>query len=234
MDGWHGNSAYVVTGAIDHVLGASLAPDYVGVTDLLTLWAPDDYATDTAVRPAGIDAATGERYREEMAFEVAYAQRRRELEARARLLSRRGVRRIFVVFVKEGTVEEWSRATESWQALDADGAIEDRCLSAPLAVRGLLAAAAADLAVTRALIARRNAAIEEHAEAREARGYRRGYLEAQRKTLQLALAQRGLAPDAQQLARVDACEDPELLDRWLGRAFTATHAHEIFPGRDDG
>jgi hypothetical protein len=215
---------------IDYVLGASLASDYVGATDLLTRWsADDDYATDTSVRRAGIDAATGERYLEEMAFEVAYAQRRGDLEARARLLSRRGVRRIFAVFVKDGTVEEWSRATESWQVLDADGAIEDHCLSAPLAVRALLDAAAADLAVARALIARGNPVIEEHAQAH----YRQGYLEAQRKTLHLILAQRRLAPDAQQLARLEACDDPDLLDHWLRRAFTATRADEIFPGRDD-
>lgn len=213
---------------IDYVLGASLASDYVGATDLLTRWsADDDYATDTSVRRAGIDATTGERHLEEMAFEVANAQRRGDLETRARLLSRRGVRRIFAVFVKEGTVEEWSRATESWQVLDADGAIEDHCLSAPLAVRALLDAAAADLAVARALIARGNPVIEEHAQAH----YRRGYLEAQRKTLHLLLAQRRLAPDPQQLARLEACDDPDRLDDWLRRAFTATHADEIFLGR---
>lgn len=238
MLGWYGDSACVAAEAIDRLLGACLAPGHVGVTDLLMRWSPgDDHATDTAVRRAGIDAATGERHREEMAFEVAYAQRRGELEARARLRSRRGVRRIFAVFVKEGTVEEWSSATESWQMLDAEGAIEDRCLSAPLAVRALLAAASVDRAVARALIARKNPVIEEHAQAREATGYRRGYLEAQRKTLQLVLARRGLELDAPQLAQVEACNDPDLLDRWLRRALTATHADEIFlgrSGRDDG
>lgn len=234
MLGWYGDSAYVATEAIDRLLGACLAPGHVGVTDLLMRWSPgDDYATDTAVRRAGIDAVTGERYREEMAFEVAYAQRRGELETRARLLSRRGVRRIFAVFVKERTVEEWSSATESWEMLDAEGMIEDRCLSAPLAVRALLDAAAADLAVARALIARKNPVIEEHVQAREATGFRRGYLEAQRKTLQLVLMQRRLALDAQQRAMLEACEDPDLLDRWLAEASTATQTDEIFPGRND-
>lgn len=236
MDGWYGGSAYVVTGAVDHVLGASLAPDYVGVTDLLARWSPDDYATDTAVRRAGIDATKGERHLEEMAFVVANAQRRGGLEARARLLSRRGVRRIFAVFVKEGMVGEWSHMTEAWQVLDSDGVIEDHCLSAPLEVRGLLAAAAVDLAVATALIARGNPVIKEHVQPREATSFRRGYLDAQRKTLHLILAQRRLPPDAQQLARLEACDDPDLLDDWLRRAFTATHADEIFlgrPGRDD-
>ena len=152
----YGSGACVATVAMDHVLGASLAPDHVGFTDLLARWSPDDYATDTAVRRSGIDAATGDRHRDEITIEVAYAQRRAELEARARLLSQRGMRRIFAVFVKDDTVEEWSCASDSWQVLDADGAIEDRCLSAPLTVRGLLAAAAVDLVVTRAQSAREN------------------------------------------------------------------------------
>ena len=211
---------------IDYVLGASLAPGYVGATDLLTRWSSDDdCATDTSVRRDGTEPATGERYLEEMVFEVAYSQRRGDLETRARLLSHSGVRRIFAVFVKEGTVEEWSRATDSWEVLDMDSAIEDRCLSRPLPVRALLEAAAGDMAVAQGLIERGNPAIEEYAQAREARAYR--------KALHRVLARRELVLDAQQRARVDACEDPELLDRWLAEAATAKHADEIFPGQDD-
>ena len=104
---------------LDYVLGAHLAPGYVGATDLLTRWSPDDdYATDTSVRRAGIDVTTGERRLEELAFEVAYQQRRRELEARARLLTERGVRRVFAVFVKEGTVEEWVPQLGTWRMLE--------------------------------------------------------------------------------------------------------------------
>src|SRR5690606_3827375 len=126
-----------------------------GATDLLTRWSPeDDYATDTSVRRAGIDVRTGERHLEEMAFEVAYQQRRSELEARARLLAERGVRRIFAVFVKEGTVEEWSPVTGAWRQLEAGSVIEDRCLSTPIAVHALLDAASADESVARALVAR--------------------------------------------------------------------------------
>jgi hypothetical protein len=214
---------------IDYVLGASLASGYVGATDLLTRWSSDnDYATDTSVRRAGIDDTTGERYLEEMAFEVAYAQRRGDLEGRARLLSRRGVRRIFAVFVKEGTVEEWSRATETWQVLGAGGIIEDRCLSAPIAVRALLDAAAADESVARALVARQHPVIEEYAQTR----YHRGAVDAYLKALRMILVQRNLEPDARQRASIDACEDPALLERWLGRAAMAMHADDIFLGRD--
>ena len=219
---------------IDYVLGASLAPGYVGATDLLTRWSSDDdYATDTSVRRAGIDETTGERYLEEMAFEVANAQRRGDLGMRARLLSRRGVRRIFAVFVKEGTVEEWAAATETWQVLNATGVIEDRCLSAPIAVRALLDAAAADEAVARALVARQHPVIEEYAEARETKSYRRGRVEGQREALRMILAQRDLEPDARQRAAMDACEDPDVLERWLRRATRATNPDEIFLGRED-
>jgi Putative restriction endonuclease len=214
---------------IDYVLGAHLAPGYVGATDLLTRWsAEDDYATDTSVRRAGIDAATGERRLEEMAFEVAYQQRRTELEARARVLSGRGVRRIFAVFVKEGAVDEWSAVTGTWRRLETGDVIEDRCLSRPIAARALLDAAAADEAVARALVARQHPVIEQYAEARETRSYRCGKVEGQREALRMILAQRGLAPDRRQRDSVDDCDEPAVLERWLRRAAMATHADEIF------
>jgi hypothetical protein len=217
---------------IDYVLGAHLAPGYIGATDLLTRWsAEDDYATDTSVRRAGIDAATGERRLEEMAFEVAYQQRRTELETRARVLSGRGVRRVFAVFVKEGTVEEWSAVTETWRMLDAGDVIEDRCLSRPIAARALLDAAAADEAVARALVARQHPVIEQYAEARETRSYRRGKVEGQREALRMILAQRGLAPDGRQRGLMEDCDESDVLERWLRLAAMATHVDEIFLGR---
>lgn len=206
---------------LDYVLGGHLAAGYVGATDLLTRWSSDDdYATDTSVRRAGIDVNTGERYLEEMAFEVAYTQRRAELEARARTLAERGVRRIFAVFVKEGAVEEWSREAGAWQRCISDAVIEDPCLAEPLAVRALLDAAAADEAVARALVARRHPVIEEFGETR--------YCQGKRDALHLLLARRGLALDAEHRARIATCADPDLLDEWLVRAATATHAAEIF------
>lgn len=226
---------------IDYVLGAHLAPGYVGATDLLTRWSSeDDYATDTSVRREGIDEATGERHLEEMAFEVAYAQRRADLESRARLMSQRGVRRLFAVFVKDGTVEEWSRETETWQVLSPGAIIDDPCLSEPLAVRALLDAAAADESVAQALVARRHPVIEEFGQAQKTEGYRSGkldgyrsgkldgMLEGRRESLRLILAQRGLEPDARQRARIDACEDLAELDGWLRRAVAATRLDDVF------
>jgi hypothetical protein len=214
---------------IDYVLGAHLAPGYVGATDLLTRWSSvDDYATDTSVRREGMDPRTGERRLEELAFEVAYQQRRRELDTRARLLSERGVRRIFAVFVKDGTVEEWMAGVGAWRQLEYSGVIEDHCLSQPLAVRALLDAAAADEAVARALVARQHPVIEEYAEARAAKSYRRGEVDAYLRALCTILAQRNLEPDARDRALMAACEDPAVLEGWLGRAAMATHVGHIF------
>jgi Putative restriction endonuclease len=206
---------------MDYVLGGHLAAGYVGATDLLTRWSSeDDYATDTSVRRAGLDQATGERHLEEMAFEVAYTQRRAELEARARLLAERGVRRIFAVFVKDGTVEEWSREAGIWQALIPGTNIEDACLAEPVPVRALLDAAAADEAVARALVARRHPVITEFGHSQK--------LEAKLGSLRIALEERGLEPDAQQRVRIEACTDLDTLDRWLRWAMTATDINAIF------
>ena len=43
-----------------------------------------------------------------------------------------------------------------------------------------------------------------------------------------ALGTRGIAVTDEQRARVDACEDPALLQGWLLRALTATNAEEVF------
>lgn len=216
---------------IDYVLGAHLARGYVGATDLLTRWSPDDdYATDTSVRRAGIDATTGERHLEELVFEVAYQQRRRELDERARLLCERGVRRVFAVFIKEGTVEEWSPVTKRWRPFASTDVIEDRCLSQPLAVRALLDAASADESVARALVARRHPVIEDYGHAR----YREGASDHLLRSLRRVLSRRGLLPDARQRALMATCTDPDMLDDWLCRAATATHADQVFLGhRDD-
>jgi hypothetical protein len=223
---------------MNYVVGAHLAPGYLGASDLLTRWSSDnDYATDTSVRRAGIDEATGERYLEEMVFDVVDAQQREDLEKRARLLSRRGVRRIFAVFVKEdgikgttqGTVEEWSHEAEAWQVLSPTAVIEDPCLTVPLPVRALLDPGAAEEAVVRCLIARKHPVFEEYFQARRIEGF----CEGRRWALHEVLAVRGLDLDAQRRARIQACADPEMLTEWLCRALTATNAAEIFLDRTD-
>jgi hypothetical protein len=223
---------------LDYVLGAHLAPGYVGATDLLTRWSEDDdYATDTSVRRTGIDEATGERHLEELAFEVAFTQRRAALAERARKLTARGVRRVFAIFVVEdgdgtvetggtvekgSTVEEWTDE-QTWQPLDLDGVIEDPCLAVPLRVRALLDVDAADDAVARALIARGHPVVLAFGD----ECYRRGLVEGRRKALRRLLAERGIELEARHLARIEACTDPDVLKIWVRRSLTAEHADAV-------
>jgi hypothetical protein len=116
---------------MNYAIGAHLAPGYLGASDLLTRWSSDnDYATDTSVRRVGIDEATGERYLEEMVFDVVDAQQREDLDKRAHLLSRRGVRRIFAVFAKEATAA--SPTTRAHVRFNASSTVD---LPAPLSPR---------------------------------------------------------------------------------------------------
>ena len=121
---------------IDAVVSMQLARDRVGSTDMLSRVADDgDLATDTSVRRAGVNPETGERYLEEMVFEVVNTQRLSDVTAKAEELAGRGVRRIFAVFVRKGVVSEWR--DDQWEPL-RDDEITDECLAAPIPVAALL------------------------------------------------------------------------------------------------
>jgi hypothetical protein len=138
--------------AVDYVIRANTAEGYVTSTDLLTRVGPNsNFATDTSVRRAGVDPATGERYLEELAFEVVFEQSQRDIRTRAQELTGHGVRRLIAVFVKRGEVREWSRERSDWVVLPLDAVIEDPTLARPVLVRALLDAATADDEVVDAL-----------------------------------------------------------------------------------
>lgn len=42
------------------------------------------------------------------------------------------------------------------------------------------------------------------------------------------LAARGLEVDGETRARIEACDEPARLERWLTRALTVASAHEVF------
>jgi hypothetical protein len=109
----------------------------------------------------GIDPKTKRRHIEEIAFEVVSTQSRADVTKKAPKMIRRGVRRVFAVFLKTGTVGEWSRKKKDWIEMDRSSAIADRCLIEPLEVEALFDAAAADDAVARGLVARGNPVIED-------------------------------------------------------------------------
>ena len=184
---------------LDFVLRASVAPGYVGSTDMLTRTSDRwNFAADASIRKQGIDPATGHRYLEELAFEVKHTQRMSDLTARARQLVDRGVRRVFVICVRgqeeqsqeqrkqgkgkerieAGPVMEWDAASGGWIELDADGYIEDPCLCHPIRVRALLDATEADNAVVRALEARGNPLLKKMQEDAEQQGRAQGLREA--------------------------------------------------------
>ena len=152
---------------ISYVLRANVAPNYVASADLLTRVSDEnDFATDACIRKAGTDSQ-GHRYLEELSFEVKHTQSESSLKKRAGMLVRRGVRRVFAVYVrverrdgvesiKAGPVKEWSRDKNDWQKLDDDSLIKDPCLQQPIPVRSLLDAVQADNAVARALIDKHN------------------------------------------------------------------------------
>jgi hypothetical protein len=177
---------------LDYVVGAYVKPGYVGSTDLLTRSAEaSDFATDTCVRREGTDPRTGTRYLEELAFEVVHEQSLGDITARAEDLSRRGVRRLFAIFVKKGEVHEW--AGNEWRPLSRDATITDPTLSLPIGVAALLDAAEADDAVARALVEKNNPVIAEVRAGGQREGLRAGQLRTLERQFEKRLG-RPLAP----------------------------------------
>jgi hypothetical protein len=161
-----------------------------------------------------------------VAFEVVSEQSARDVTDKALTMHRRGVRRIFAVFVKGGPrLGEWSSASQSWIPRKAGSAIADRCLATPLPVSALLDAALADNAVAEALIAKRNPTIlslEAAAEARgEARGKAEGRAEGMAESVLRLLEARDVAVSPAQREEISRCRDLDRLARWLLRAAQA-------------
>jgi hypothetical protein len=207
-------------GDLHYVLRAHVAPGYLGAVDLLTRQGEkSDFASDACVYKDGIDPSTGTRHLEEMAFEVVSEQSERDVTEKAMGMHRRGVRRIFAVFVKGPRLCEWSPESQSWRPLKAGTYIEDRCLVTPLAVAALLDAALADNAVAQALIAKRNPLLLEREAAAEARG--------EAKSILRFLEARGVAVSPAQREEILRCSDLDRLDRWLDRAALASSADEL-------
>jgi hypothetical protein len=213
---------------LDYVLGAHVRAGYVGSTDLLTHVAHgSDFASDTCIRRDGEDPATGERFLEEVAFEVVHEQSAQKVRERAEDWTRRGVRRIFGVFVKKGTVDEWLPGAKAWRALDPGSAISDPSLVRPISVRALLDAAAADDEVARALGAKGNAVILAMKAASREQGEALGARQEAAEAVLTVLASRGLAVPPEVRAALLGEEDLAELRRWLGRAVTAASAGEV-------
>ncbi len=219
---------------VDYVLRAYTAPDYGADTDLLTRQAiRHNFASDTSIRKKGTDPETGDRYLEELAFEIKSTQSDGNLEKRARIMAARGVRRIFAIPVRgdaagsessAGPVAEWMAAEERWRTYRDGEVIEDPCLFRPLPVRALLDAVEADNAVAQALLAKENPVLVRHTDAVR----NEAHAEQTRKILHILLRDRGIVIDDAAHARIAACGDLDILERWVARAAHVASASDLF------
>jgi hypothetical protein len=201
---------------LDYVIEPHVAPGYRAATDLLTRHDEEsNFASDTCVFKDGVDPETGTRYLEEIAFEVVSEQNDGLATEKAVRMDRRGVRRIFAIWVRGQRVCEWSPESRTWRLLDHGASIEDPCLVRPLAVAALLDAAAADRAVVEALAAKGSPAIRERDAAVKA------------EAILQVLEARGLALSGAQREEILACRDLDRLNRWLRRAATLATVHEV-------
>jgi hypothetical protein len=214
---------------LDFVLRAHAAPGYRIAADLLTRHdQSSDFATDTCIYKDGIDPETGARYLEEVAFEIVSEQNQRVVTEKAVRMHRRGVRRIFSVWVK-GTqrVCAWSPEENRWLPLDRSSSIEDPCLVKPLSVAALLDAAVADDAVIEALSVKGNAALQEREAAARAEGHEEGRSRGTADAILMVLEARGVAVSPSQRNTILECSDPDRLSRWLRRAASASSTDKV-------
>lgn len=87
---------------LNYVVRAHALPGYRVALELLTRFdEASDFATDVCVFKDGNDPATGERYLEEIAFEVLAEQNEPLVKEKAVRMHRRGVRRIFTIRVED-------------------------------------------------------------------------------------------------------------------------------------
>jgi hypothetical protein len=217
---------------LDYVIEAHVVPGYVAAADLLTRQGEkSDFASDTCIYKDGIDPETDARFLEEIAFEIAAEQNERNVREKALEMHRRGVRRIFAIFVKGNKrVCEWVPETQSWRTLDSDARIEDPCLVTPLSVSGLLDAAAADNSVVKALDAKGNPEILQLKAAAKSEGEALGEAKGKAEAILEVLDGRGVTASEAQRQEILRCRDLDLLKLWLRRALIASSTDEMMGG----
>jgi hypothetical protein len=167
-----------------YVLQASVRVGFRAAVDMLTrVNRTSEFAPDASVFPAEADPETGGRRLELMAFEVLDSQRPAGARRKARLLTARGVERVFAIDLVEQRVLAWERGR--WMPLPEDGQIDEpRCLIRPLPVRALLDATAADNAAASALLAKGNLVLQAAQKSARAEGLREGKAEGVRAAIE--------------------------------------------------
>jgi len=168
------------------LLAAHVLHEYVVATELLTRSAVDsDFATDVCIRKRGVDPETGSRYLEELSFEIVNEQSMTDVTGKARNLDRRGVRRIFAIFVKTGEIREWSKTSGEFVRLDMQGMFDDPVFVRPIAVKALIDSTLgeAENEVAKALIVKKNPEIVKLQHEAELHGHKQGVDEGRKKGL---------------------------------------------------
>ena len=210
--------AYVVRGCV--------AKGYIASTELLTRSDVDsDFATDVCVRRAGKDPQTGQRYLEELSFEVANTQTLVDLQHRGKKLIARGVRRLFAVMVEDGQVREWTRA--GWRVRALRGEIRDRTFKKPLRTRAILDAAEADRLVAEALWAKGEPFLVELVDKGRTEGRAEGRAEGLAEAILRAFKRHGLKVPPRTRRVLVACHDADLLLRWLDDVLVSDTATKV-------
>ncbi len=214
-------------GEIDYVLRGLLKPTYCVASDLKTRFeAESDFASDSAAVKKGIDSETGRRHLERLAFEVVWKQTRAAVTAKAPRMIRRGVKRVFAVFVRTEEVAEWSPKKAQWVTLPPEAVIRDTCLVKPLPVAALLDAGKANTAVVQGLEAQGAPEIERIRTEGRVEGRVEGKVEATRAAVLTAFAARGFEVTDEIRQTVSSCDDLATLERWHRQVITATDAED--------
>ncbi len=165
---------------VDFVIMPHVREGYVASADLLTRVSDkSNFATDVGIRKEGIDPKTDARYLEELSFEIVNEQSLSDVTDKARELMKRGVRRVFAIFVKTGEISEWSKTKNEFVALPKDSVVEDPLFIRPLAAQALIDRALASAEVVRALDQQGNPEIAKI----EQRGHEEGVKEGHKKGL---------------------------------------------------
>lgn len=222
-----------------YLVRACVAEGYVASAELLTRSDQgSDFATDVCVRRAGEDPQTGQRYLEEISFEVAHKQPLVKLEKRAQKLVRRGVRRVFGVMVDNEEVYEWT-ASGARKECSLSGEIRDRAFKKALRIRAIVDAAEADRMVVEALWAKREPHLVKlvdqgraagHAKGRaegHAEGRAEGHAEGLAEAVLRALERHGITIPVRQRRALLTCQDVKLLTQWLDKVLAADTAIEV-------
>lgn len=203
------------------LLEAHVTAEHSVAVDMLTRTsANNDMAPDASVFPAARDPKTGGRKLEELVFEVVSTETLSHAAKKARLLTARGVRRVFAVDVEHKRVLAWSKADDDWDELPAGGAIVDATLAAPLPHAALAEAMRSDDAVAHALLAKKNPVLE--AALRAAR------VEARIASLFSILAARELRVTKRVEHRIRDEQDEAVLALWVARAATCPTVDALF------